>query len=106
MDKKPAISRDAFLAGAKREPQPFEMPSLGGVVYYRLASVGDRAAARKMATVQNVLQAEEFEAALVILCMVEPKLSEMDLPSVLALPATEINGLAGAITGISSNPQK
>jgi hypothetical protein len=105
MEKKPALTREAFLAGFNREPIAYDLPSLG-TVYYKKASVADRAAARRMASTKGELQPEEFEAALIIACLVEPKLSEMDMPQVLALPAAEVNGLASAITGVGANPQK
>jgi hypothetical protein len=71
---------------------------------YRPAKVGDKATARKKATKNGELDQEEFELRLIVQCVTEPKLADMDVDSLREKSATEINRLASAIVGVGGNP--
>lgn len=97
------LTKEAFLQPDTGK-HTFASGPWGGDIIFRHALVGDKRRARKLATHDGVLDSEEFECALVVACVLEPQLSEMDLDALKAKSATEMNRLASAIIGVGGNP--
>jgi hypothetical protein len=98
------LSREQFLSPSECQDRVFDSVLWGGKLKYRVAKVGDKSRARKLATHDGDLDNEEFECALVIACTIEPKLSEMDLNALKEKSATEVNRYASTIIGAAVNP--
>lgn len=104
------LSRDEFLALQDDAPRVFQSKFWGCQMKYRLATVGDKAAARQRAMVlqpdgKMTLDNERLEAALVVRCLIEPRLEPQDLEAVMNKNGEEIRRLSAEILGKTANPQ-
>jgi len=95
------VSRDQLFQTSKPKTLTHNSAVFGGEIKYHLCTVGEKGRARKIATEPEGLNNEILEAALMILCLEEPKLTELDLEAMKALPAGEVATIAGLILGKS-----
>jgi hypothetical protein len=97
------LSKEQFLTRDDEE-RIFESKVWGGELKYRQATVADKSEARRMATFvtesgKTDLDNERLETALVLQCVLEPKLDKIDLDKLLQKSAGEITRLSNAILG-------
>ncbi len=106
------ITREQFLSLVDTEPRVFHSDIWNGDIKYRPATLSDKSAARRKATIPGSdgkpeLDNERIEAALVIRCCIEPKFEPGDLDVLLERSAREVSRLAAAILngGDPTNPR-
>lgn len=105
------LSKEAFLGSKDLETKTFSSPVWGGDLLYRHPSLGDKAQARRLAMAPNdkgemEVDNERLEAALIITCVLEPKLAPLDLERLLEKNGNEVKRLVTAILGTAANPTK
>lgn len=98
------LTREQFLALNDRSARDFESKLWGCTMKYRLATVADRAAARRRAqTIGKDGKAEtdfdRFGAALVTICCLEPKFEPQDVDALMDRSAKEVEKLVNLILG-------
>lgn len=93
------------ILGKKHEPKPFNSPFWGGDITFRPAASGDKIDARCKASVLADLlgdkdrSLEHIEAATFLICVEEPKLSPLEMTTLMKQPgaAAEIAAVCEAI---------
>lgn len=106
----PILTKHQFISRVKKEPQKFFIKALGGWMFYKPASQGDRAHARKLSNYKDQEDSEKLEAAMVIVCATDSTgkrfFEDTELPVIMGIEGAgmEINSFAAAISGLSGNP--
>ena len=90
------LTKEAIFGG-KKGTYEYLSKELGGIIKYRRAKVRDRMRSRILATENGILQPEKLEAALILICSVEPSFNETDLEQLLDFDSAESKELAGLI---------
>lgn len=94
------LTKDQLFQNGKPKAQVFSSEIFGGDLKYHRCNVGEKSRARKMAQDEKGnLDNETLECALIIACVDEPKLGEIDLEQMKTLDSGEVSRLAGAILG-------
>jgi len=101
------MDRMAFLSYALT-PRTYDS-SVYGPMTARPATGKDKAAARRFGTEKNEkgepeFSNEKFEAALVMLCSIDPKFEVQDLDGIMNQSAGEVNAYANLIVKALPNP--
>lgn len=81
----------------------FESIAWGGNIRYRVATVGDREKARRAAKKGDQFDNATYGCKLIALCVIEPKIPEMDVDKLRAKNGKEMDRLITAIVGDSAD---
>lgn len=105
------LSKEQLLASNDCEVSSFQSKVWGGEVKFRPPTQADKAAARRLATRltedgKAEIDQERLEAAIVVRCLVEPRLEEADVQALMQKNGNEIKRLVRAILGDSQNPTR
>lgn len=111
------LSIDEFLGASDLAPKTFEShiwtrktqegEIIPGRLKYRPATVGDREKARQYAKIGDRFDNASYGIKLISLCLIEPKIPEMDLERLRDRNGREMDRLLTAIIGESEeNPTK
>ncbi len=105
------LTREQLLGSNDCEVIVFPSKVWGGEVKFRPPTQADKAIARRLATKLGEdgkleVDPERIEVALIVRCLVEPRLEEEDVQAMMQKNGNEIKRLVRALVGDSANPTR